>query len=203
MIQDVLSDLIVATFLFTITWAIADVIYRIVNDRRPHKSMSAPPTPQDYREAFGSDFEPQEHLTSIQTKRDCSLSMKDYVVPVACVIQTHEIVLQSSETVIPNQEQEKANSATSSSKKVERASKTSNVVNIAKLILPHARVACRVLGIQQKVNGHDAKLAWMQAQINARLKEQPEKEAEVFAAIKAKYPDVVLPEGDRQQVLTA
>jgi hypothetical protein len=77
-----------------------------------------------------------------------------------------------------------------------KGKQASQAINIAKLNLRHARVACSVLGIKQKVNDRDVSLVWMQSQINARLKEQPEKEAEIYKAIANKF-SVPVPSCDR------
>jgi len=83
------------------------------------------------------------------------------------------------------------------------SSKTSKEIDIAKLNLRQARVACGVLGIKQKVNDHDCNQAWMQKQINQRIKEKPEKVSEVYKAIALKFPDVVIPSINQAQARIA
>lgn len=56
-------------------------------------------------------------------------------------------------------------------------------VNIAKLNIRQARVACHVLGIKQKVSDRDRHLAWMQAEIARQVRENPEKISAVYKAI--------------------
>jgi hypothetical protein len=72
----------------------------------------------------------------------------------------------------------------------------SQAINISKLNIRQARVACGVLGIKQKVSDRDVSLVWMQSQINAHLKEQPEKEDDVYKAIADKF-SVSVPSCDR------
>ena len=97
-------------------------------------------------------------------------------------------------TPAPQQKEEEKKETQKPAAKDKQASQS---VNITKLNLRHARVACGVLGIKQKVNDRDCNLAWMQAQIERRLKEQPEKEADVYKAIADKFGGAV-PSCDRQ-----
>jgi hypothetical protein len=87
-------------------------------------------------------------------------------------------------TPTPQQEQPKKKEAQKPAAKDKQASQT---VNISKLNIRQARVACGVLGIKQKVSDRDCNLAWMQAQIDRRVKENPEKVSEVYKAIADKF----------------
>lgn len=63
----------------------------------------------------------------------------------------------------------------------------SQAINISKLNIRQARVACGVLGIKQKVSDRDCNLAWMQAQIDRQVKENPEKIPAVYKAIALQF----------------
>jgi hypothetical protein len=94
-------------------------------------------------------------------------------------------LLNEDETYLdPQQEQPKKKEVQKPAASKQQASQ---VANISKLNIRQARVACGVLGIKQKVNDRDINLAWMQGQINQRIKEQPEKEADVYKAIADKF----------------
>jgi hypothetical protein len=97
-------------------------------------------------------------------------------------------------TPMPQQEQAKKKEAQKPAAKEKLASQ---VVNISLLNIRQARVACHVLGIKQKVSDRDCNLAWMQSQIDRRVRENPEKLSEVYAAIADKF-GVSVPSGDRQ-----
>ncbi|NJK51362.1 hypothetical protein HC931_27660 [Candidatus Gracilibacteria bacterium] len=96
-------------------------------------------------------------------------------------------------TPVPQQEEKQKQKT---QKPAVKDKQVTHAINITKLNLRHARVACSVLGIKQKVNDRDVSLVWMQSQINAHLKEQPEKEAEIYKAIADKF-GVSVPEFDR------
>jgi hypothetical protein len=94
----------------------------------------------------------------------------------------------------PQQEQPKKKET---QKPVAKDKQASQVVNISLLNIRQARVACHVLGIKQKVSARDCNLAWMQAQIDRQVRENPEKVSEVYKAIADKFGGSV-PSGDRQ-----
>jgi len=73
--------------------------------------------------------------------------------------------------------------------------KASKLVNLAKLNLRQARVACRVLNLQQ-----NHKLAWMQKQINQCIWEHPEKVSEVYQALADKFGVSVLTDQSLERV---
>jgi hypothetical protein len=191
MIQDILTNLIVYTVISVFSWAIADITFRLVNDLFPQKLAINPPKPQDYREAFSDRFNPQVE----KLEED---SIGETIVKIASLTCEKEI-----DRVHESQKQQEKATINSSKKSKQVKTKVSKAINVAKLNLTHARVACRVLGIQQKVNGHDANLAWMQAQINGILQEKPQLTSQVYEAIKAKYPDLAIPDLDSPQAFIA
>ncbi|MCU0533951.1 MAG: hypothetical protein MUD14_08645 [Hydrococcus sp. Prado102] len=96
-------------------------------------------------------------------------------------------------TPSPQQEQPKKKEAQKPAAKDKQASQ---VVNISKLNIRQARVACGVLGIKQKVSDRDRHLAWMQAEIDRQVRENPEKISAVYKAIADKF-SVPVPSCDR------
>ncbi|NJO93285.1 MAG: hypothetical protein HC820_01000 [Hydrococcus sp. RM1_1_31] len=141
-----------------------------------------------------SAITPQEKYKPIEQEIEQMLDEIYEVTPTEKEIAPFEI-LEVEDASMPTQKDKK--------KKVSSSLKTSKAIDIAKLNLRHARVACSILGIKQKVNDHDCNIAWMQAQINQQVKEYPEKVSEVYRAIALKFPDVVIPVSNQIQVRTA
>ncbi len=56
-------------------------------------------------------------------------------------------------------------------------------IDLDTLQLRPARKICGKLGIQQKVNGKDAPLSWLRAQIKGRLTEKPQETAPVIMSV--------------------
>jgi hypothetical protein len=84
--------------------------------------------------------------------------------------------------------------------KAGRSQKKVKVINLKKLTTLEARVACDVLNIQQKVNGTDRSVAWMQKAVQRALSVAPERRSAVYTAIHEKYPHLLIP--DESQAVT-
>jgi hypothetical protein len=123
---------------------------------------------------------PTEKFSVVCIHEESKSLSEDSLLPSASCL----LPFQDDVTPAPQQEEEEKKEThlpAANNKQADRA------VNISKLSLRHARVACGVLDIQQKVNDRDGNIAWMQSQINQRIKENPEKIPAVYAAIADKF----------------